>query len=106
MFNDADVVCPPRYSYAQQVCVPGIIKGYKHPMAEVRKGVVFALVEMYLTLGPILKNSLGELSSSQHKLLDIYIKRAQDRIQNGACTALSKMCAVLSCAVLSCVASF
>ena len=53
-------------------------------MAEVRKGVVFALVEMYLTVGPLLKNHLTELSSSQHKLLDIYIKRAEERIQKEA----------------------
>ena len=35
----------------QDACIPGIIKAYKHPMAEVRKGVVFAMVEMYLTIG-------------------------------------------------------
>ena len=46
-----------------EVCIPGIIKGYKHPMAEVRKGVVFALVEMYLTLGPGLKEHLGYVCS-------------------------------------------
>jgi hypothetical protein len=67
-------------SSVMEICIPGIVKAYKHPMAEVRKGVVFALVEMYLTIGPPLMNRLGTLSSSQRKLLGIYIKRAEDRI--------------------------
>jgi len=61
-------------------CIPGIVQGYKHPMAEVRKGVVFALVEMYLTVGAPLMEKLGDLSSSQKKLLMIYIKRAEERL--------------------------
>lgn len=61
-------------------CIPGIVQGYKHPMAEVRKGVVFALVEMYLTMDAPLMEKLGDLSSSQKKLLMIYIKRAQERL--------------------------
>ena len=64
----------------QDNCIPGIIKAYKHPMAEVRKGVVFALVEMYLTIGAPLMEHLGDLSSSQNKLLAIYIKRAEERL--------------------------
>ena len=64
----------------QDNCIPGIVKAYKHPMAEVRKGVVFALVEMYLTIGAPLMQHLGDLSSSQKKLLAIYIKRAEERI--------------------------
>lgn len=64
--------------------VPGLIQGYKHPLAEVRKGVVFALVEMYLVLGDELNVHLGELSSSQRKLLGIYIKRAEEKLRDGA----------------------
>jgi len=50
-------------------------------MAEVRKGVVFALVEMYLVLGDAMMPHLSMLSSSQMKLLGIYIKRAEDKVQ-------------------------
>eukprot|EP00041_Stephanoeca_diplocostata_P028482 m.809085 g.809085 ORF g.809085 m.809085 type:complete len:1324 (+) comp23382_c0_seq5:240-4211(+) len=61
--------------------VPGMIKGYNHTMAEVRKGVVFCLVEIHLILGDALTPHLGALSSSQKKLLGIYIKRAEDRLR-------------------------
>ena len=61
---------------------PGLIKGYKHPLAEVRKGVVFALVEMHLVLGEELNAHLGGLSSSQQKLLGIYIKRAEEKLKD------------------------
>lgn len=62
--------------------VPGLIKGYKHPLAEVRKGVVFALVEIHLVLGEALQPHLQELSSSQTKLLAIYVKRAEERLSS------------------------
>ena len=61
---------------------PGLIRGYKHPLAEVRKGVVFALVEMHLVLGDELNAHLGGLSSSQQKLLGIYIKRAEEKLKD------------------------
>jgi len=60
--------------------IPGLIKGYKHALAEVRKGVVFALVEIHLILGDGLTPHLSDLSSSQTKLLGIYIKRAEDKL--------------------------
>ena len=63
----------------QDYCIPGIVKGYTHPQAEVRKGVVFALVEMYIVIQEPLMQKLGALSTSQKKLLMIYIKRAQDK---------------------------
>jgi hypothetical protein len=39
------------------------------------------MVEMYLTIGDPLMDRLGDLSTSQKKLLAIYIKRAKERIE-------------------------
>ena len=61
--------------------IPGLAHSYKHPMAEVRKGVVFALVEIHLVLGDSMMPHLHDLTSSQMKLLGIYIKRAEDKLQ-------------------------
>lgn len=57
-----------------------LTQGYKHEAAEVRKAVVFALVEVYLVLGDDLQPHLEPLSPSQLKLLKIYVKRSQDRL--------------------------
>eukprot|EP00053_Salpingoeca_punica_P026132 m.19572 g.19572 ORF g.19572 m.19572 type:complete len:1435 (+) comp8482_c0_seq1:212-4516(+) len=59
--------------------LPGILKGYKSPAAEVRKAVVFALVELHAILGEQLMTHLTSLTSSQMKLLNIYIKRAEEK---------------------------
>lgn len=59
---------------------PGLVKGYKHSSAEVRKAVVFALVELQLVLGDELLPYLSALSPSQTKLLAIYVKRAQEKM--------------------------
>lgn len=56
------------------------LQGYKHEAAEVRKAVVFALVEVYLVMGEDLQPHLEPLSPSQLKLLRIYVKRSQDRL--------------------------
>lgn len=64
-----------------QDIIPGLAQSYKHAMAEVRKGVVFALVEIHLVLGDSMMPHLSDLSSSQMKLLGIYIKRAEDKLQ-------------------------
>ena len=61
---------------------PVRLQGYKHPSAEVRKAVVFALVELDFLLGDDLAPYLEALSSSQIKLLNIYIKRAQETTRN------------------------
>ncbi len=75
-------------------------QGYKHTSAEVRKAVVFALVELQLVLGdellphlacvgvtgwrvqprPHLGGGDSALSASQTKLLSIYVKRAQEKL--------------------------
>ena len=61
--------------------LPGLFNGYKNAAAEVRKAVVFALVELHLRLGDHLRPHLTPLSASQQKLLQIYIKRAEEKIR-------------------------
>lgn len=60
--------------------IPGLAQNYKHELAEVRKSVVFALVEIHLVLGDSMMPHLSSLTPSQMKLLSIYIKRAEDKL--------------------------
>ena len=55
--------------------LPPLFDAFKSPSADVRKAVVFALVDMYLVLGDQLTPHLSELSTSQLKLVTIYINR-------------------------------
>lgn len=43
--------------------------------ADVRKAVVFCLVDIYMVLGPQFEAHLGELNASQLRLVRIYINR-------------------------------
>ena len=56
------------------------MQGYKNEAAEVRKAVVFTLVEVHLVIGDDLERHLEPLSPSQLKLLRIYVKRSQERL--------------------------
>ena len=55
--------------------LPGLYEAFKHPNADVRKAVVFCLVDMYLVMGDDFSPYLAELSTSQLKLVTIYINR-------------------------------
>lgn len=55
--------------------VPGVIRGYCHSESSVRKASVFCLVAMHSVVGERLREHLTKLTSSQTKLLDLYIKR-------------------------------
>ncbi|XP_064397669.1 CLIP-associating protein 1-B-like [Halichondria panicea] len=57
--------------------IPGLIRGYCHTESSVRKVSVFCLVAVQASVGDTIKEYLTKLSSSQSKLLDLYIKRAQ-----------------------------
>lgn len=57
--------------------VPGLIRGYSHSESSVRKASVFCLVALEAKVRDSIKEHLSKLSSSQSKLLDLYIKRAQ-----------------------------
>lgn len=50
-------------------------QAFNHPSADVRKAVVFCLVDMYLVLGEALTPHLQALSTAQLKLVTIYITR-------------------------------
>lgn len=55
--------------------VPGVIRGYSHSESSVRKASVFCLVAIHAVVGDAIREHLQKLSSSQTKLLDLYIKR-------------------------------
>eukprot|EP00042_Codosiga_hollandica_P055676 m.785452 g.785452 ORF g.785452 m.785452 type:complete len:1457 (+) comp59166_c0_seq2:165-4535(+) len=57
-----------------------LFKGYRNPAAEVRKAVVFALVEVHILATDVLGPHLAQLTSSQLKLLQIYIKKAEGKL--------------------------
>ena len=56
--------------------LPGLFTAFSSSSADNRKAVVFILVDMYLICGNWLQSHLSPLSTSQHKLLTIYINRA------------------------------
>uniref|UniRef100_A0A7S3AW56 TOG domain-containing protein n=1 Tax=Haptolina ericina TaxID=156174 RepID=A0A7S3AW56_9EUKA len=55
--------------------LPPLFEAFKNPNADVRKAVVFCLVDMYMILGEQLTPHLAVLSTSQLKLVTIYINR-------------------------------
>ena len=58
--------------------LPPLFRAFAHPHADVRKAVVFCLVDLYRALGADLWPYLDEgLSNSQLKLVTIYINRLQ-----------------------------
>ena len=59
--------------------VPPLCAAFSSPVQEVRKAVVFALVDFYLALGDELMGHLQQLSPAQHKLLLMYVQRATSR---------------------------
>ena len=59
--------------------VPPLCAAFSSPVQEVRKAVVFALVDFYLALGDELMAHLQQLSPAQHKLLLMYVQRATSR---------------------------
>lgn len=63
--------------------LPPLFDAFKNPNADVRKAVVFCLVDMYMILGEQLTPHLTVLSTSQLKLVTIYINRtAKARADN------------------------
>lgn len=57
--------------------VPSVVKGYCHTESSVRKTSVFCLVAIHAVVGEKIREYLSKLTSSQIKLLDLYIKRHQ-----------------------------
>ncbi|XP_078333536.1 CLIP-associating protein 1-like isoform X18 [Crassostrea virginica] len=57
--------------------IPGLLRGYDDQQSTVRKSAVFCLVAIYLKVGEGIWNHLTKLNYSKVKLLNLYIKRAQ-----------------------------
>ena len=55
--------------------LPGLYQAFKNPSADVRKAVVFTLVELYMALGDAFTPHLNQLNTAQLKLVTIYINR-------------------------------
>lgn len=56
-----------------------ILPHFSSPMVDVRKSVVFVLVEAYMKVGDVLYPYVKELAASQRKLLTVYIERQVSR---------------------------
>lgn len=63
--------------------VPGLLMGYDDSDSRVRKAAVFCLVNIYMQIGEGLRPYLADLNSSKTKLLNLYIKRAQEDSKSG-----------------------
>ena len=57
------------------ILLPLILPAFKSPLVDVRKAVVFVLVEMYMVVGDSLHCHVSDLTPPQKKLLTIYIDR-------------------------------
>ncbi|KAF8062702.1 clasp1b [Scenedesmus sp. PABB004] len=64
--------------------LPGLFAAFNHPRPDVRKAVVFCLVDVWLAAGDGLTPHLSSLPCSQLKLLTIYYNRSQAGTQQRA----------------------
>jgi len=74
----------PRFTQLQLLAMlpqilPPLFTAFKNADADVRKAVVFCVVDMYTVIGEQLTPHLAVLSTSQLKLVTIYINRRQQR---------------------------
>ncbi|XP_065919539.1 CLIP-associating protein 2-like isoform X2 [Dysidea avara] len=53
----------------------GLVKAFSHTESAVRKASVFCMVSLHTVMGEEFKPHLSKLSTSQMKLLDLYIKK-------------------------------
>ena len=58
-----------------------ILPLFSSPLVDVRKSVVFVLVEVYMIVGDELHPFVRDLAPSQRKLLTVYIERQMKRVQ-------------------------
>lgn len=59
--------------------IPGLVKAYDDPESTVRKSSVFCLVAIHSKVGETIWNYLTKLNYSKIKLLNLYIKRNQQK---------------------------
>merc|ERR1712070_1248775 len=72
--------------------LPPLFESFRNPNADVRKAVVFCLVDMYLVLGEQLTPHLTSLTTSQLKLVTIYVNKtmkARECVDPHACATSS-----------------
>jgi CLIP-associating protein 1/2 len=55
--------------------IPSILPSFGSSLVDLRKAIVFVLVEIYLVVGDALHDFVSDLSPPQKKLLTIYIER-------------------------------
>jgi hypothetical protein len=60
-----------------QFIIPPLVHCFSSPNVDMRKSVVFALVQAYFVLGDKLMPHLTELNAAQLKLITIYVEREQ-----------------------------
>tara|TARA_B100000524_G_scaffold338323_1_gene229657 strand:+ start:86 stop:3877 length:3792 start_codon:yes stop_codon:yes gene_type:complete len=85
------------FSQVQLLCIlpqllPPLFESFRNPNADVRKAVVFCLVDMYLVLGEQLTPHLTSLTTSQLKLVTIYVNKtikARECVDPHACATSS-----------------
>ena len=64
--------------------LPPLFEAFDSQSADVRKAVVFCLVDMWVVLGDALTPHLGALSTSQLKLVTIYVNKTHQSRKQGA----------------------
>lgn len=57
--------------------LPGIFEAFKHTNVDIRKSVVYLLVDLHFSLGDAFAPYLKRLSSEQQKLIQIYTKKSE-----------------------------
>ena len=57
------------------IFLPLILPAFQNSLVDVRKALVFVLVEIYMVVGDALLSHVGSLTSPQRKLLTIYIEK-------------------------------
>jgi len=70
--------------------LPGLFESFHSPVSDVRKSVVFCLVDMYCILRDWLWPHLAPLTTSQMKLVSIYISRRREAAAANTNTAATK----------------
>lgn len=68
--------------------VPVVLSSINSSLADLRKAVVFILVEMYLSVGDSVFPYITSLTPPQRKLMTIYVEKRMNERKNIAATAL------------------
>ncbi|KAK3106105.1 hypothetical protein FSP39_012814 [Pinctada imbricata] len=69
-----------------QDIIPSLLRGYDDSESQVRKAAVFCLVAIHASVGDVIWNHLTKLNYSKVKLLNLYIKRNQQKRESTGAT--------------------